>query len=60
VNAGKYKIVLSLLLVLFAFQTAFAGSPQVSTGQGNRLYGQGKFDEAIKQYVQARIDSPHS
>jgi len=58
VNAGKYKIPLSLLLVSFAFQTAFAGSAQVSTGQGNRLYEQGKFNEAIKQYDQAIIDSP--
>ena len=59
-NAGKYKILLPLLLVLSTFQTAFAGSAQVSTGQGNRLYGQGKFDEAIKQYDQALIDSPQA
>jgi len=60
VNAGKHKILLPLLLVSFAFQTAFAGSAQVSTSQGNRLYGQGKFDQAIKQYDQALIDSPQA
>jgi len=48
------------LLVLFAFQTAFANSAQVSTSQGNRLYEQGKFDEAIKQYDRALIDSPQA
>ncbi len=59
-NAGKYKILLPFLLVSFAFQTALAGSAQVSTGQGNRLYGQGKFDEAIKQYDEALIDGPQA
>jgi len=58
VNAERYKIPLPLFLVTFVFQTAFAGSAQVSTGQGNRLYEQGKFNEAIKQYDQAIIDSP--
>ncbi len=59
-NTGKYKILLPFLLVLFAFRTAFADSAQVSTGQGNRLYEQKKFDEAIKQYDQALIDSPQA
>jgi Ca-activated chloride channel family protein len=58
VNAGKYKILLPFLLVSFTFQMAFAGSARVSTRQGNHLYEQGKFDEAIKQYDQALIDSP--
>jgi hypothetical protein len=60
VNAERYKILLPFLLVSFAFQTALAGSAQVSTGQGNRLYEQGKFDEAIKQYDQALIDGPQA
>ncbi|MHC4361171.1 MAG: tetratricopeptide repeat protein, partial [Planctomycetota bacterium] len=33
---------------------------RVSTSQGNQLYGQGKFDEAIKQYDQALIDRPEA
>ncbi|MBN2455575.1 MAG: tetratricopeptide repeat protein [Sedimentisphaerales bacterium] len=57
-NAKRYKILLQALLVSFMFQTSFAGSAQVSTSQGNRLYKQGKFDEAIKQYDQALIDTP--
>jgi len=60
VNAGKYKILLQIPLFCFVLQTAFAGSAQVSTGQGNRLYEQGKFDEALKQYDQALIDRPEA
>ncbi len=57
-NAGKHKILLMILTVLFGLQTAFAGSARLSTLQGNKLYEQGKFDEAIKQYDQAVIDNP--
>ena len=57
-SVGKHKILLLILLVFFVLQTALAGSSRVSTGQGNRLYEQGKFAEAIKQYDQALIDSP--
>lgn len=59
-NAGKHKILLPILLVCFVFQTAFAGSAQVSTGRGNRLYKQENFDEAIKEYDQAIIDRPQA
>ena len=57
-NAGKHKVLLQILLFLLMLQSAFAGSAGVSTHQGNHLYEQGKFDEAIKQYNQALIDSP--
>jgi len=60
VNARRHKIHLLVLLVSFLLQTVFAGSAQVSTGQGNYLYEQGKFEEAIKQYDQALIDSPQA
>lgn len=59
-NAGRHKTLLLFLLVSFAFQTAFAGSAQEFTSRGNRLYEQGEFDEAIKQYDQALIDSPQA
>lgn len=48
------------MLICLVLQTAFADSAQVSTSQGNRLYGQDKFDEAIEQYDQALIDSPQA
>jgi Ca-activated chloride channel family protein len=60
VNAGKHKILLHILLVLFMLQTAFAGSAGSSTRRGNELYQQGQFDEAIKQYDQALIDRPEA
>ena len=59
-NAGRYKIHLPLLLFLFIFQAVFAGLARVSTDQGNRLYEQEKFNEAIQQYDHALIDSPHA
>ncbi len=59
-NAGRHKTILPLLLVLLTLQRAFAGSVQISTDRGNRLYRQGKFNEAIKEYDQALIDSPHA
>ena len=59
-NERKHKIHLLILLVLFLLRAAFADSAQVSTSQGNYLYEQGKFDEAIKQYDQALIDSPQA
>ena len=49
-----------MLLILAMAQTAFADSAMVSTSQGNQLYGQGKFDEAIGQYDQALIDRPEA
>ena len=58
-NAEKYKIHLPFLLFLFMSQAVYAGPARVSTDQGNKLYEQEKFDEAIKQYDQALIDSPH-
>jgi Ca-activated chloride channel family protein len=59
-NAGRHKILLQMLLILVMAHTAFADSARVSTSQGNQLYGQGKFDEAIKQYDQVLIDRPEA
>ena len=57
-NAGKYKTVFHLLLVLVIVQAAFADSARVSTSQGNKLYRQGNFNEAINSYDQALLETP--
>ena len=55
-NAGKAK--LTLLLILLTMQTAHADSAQTSLLEGNKLYHQGNFIEAIKEYDQALLDQP--
>jgi len=60
VNARGCKFVLVFLPALVVFQAAFAGPASLATDQGNRLYEQGKFDEAIKQYDQALVGSPRA
>ncbi|MGB2863711.1 MAG: tetratricopeptide repeat protein [Sedimentisphaerales bacterium] len=57
-NAGKYKTIFHLLLVLVIVQAAFADSARVSTSQGNKLYRQGNFNEAINSYDQALLETP--
>ncbi len=57
-NARKYKTVFQALLVLAIAQAAFADSARVSTSQGNKLYKQGSFNEAINSYDQALLDAP--
>ena len=59
-NAGKHKILLQILLVLFMLQTVLASSAGLSTRRGNELYEKGRFDEAIGQYNQALIDRPEA
>jgi len=58
VNARKYKAVIQTLLVLLISQAVFADSARVSTTQGNKLYKQGNFNEAINSYDQALLDTP--
>ncbi len=57
-NARKYKTVFQALLVLVIAQAALADSARVSTSQGNKLYKQGNFNEAINSYDQALLDAP--
>lgn len=57
-NERKYKVVFQILLVLFIVQAGFANSARVSTSQGNKLYEQGNFNEAINSYDQALLDAP--
>jgi Ca-activated chloride channel family protein len=59
-NGVKHKTLLQMLLILVMTQTALADSARLSTSQGNQLYGQGKFDEAIGQYDQALISRPEA
>ena len=57
-NAGKYNTVIQILLILVITQSALADSARVSTSQGNKLYKQGNFNEAINSYDQALLDAP--
>lgn len=55
-NVEKIKLI--IILTLLTIQTAWADSARTSVRQGNKLYHQGSFNEAIKQYDQALIDQP--
>ena len=46
------------MLVLVISQAALADSARVSTSQGNKLYKQGNFNEAINSYDQALLETP--
>jgi len=60
VNVRKHKAVLQVLLVVVIMQAAFADSARVSTSQGNKLYKQGNFNEAINKYDQALVEAPQA
>ena len=59
-NVRKHKAVLQVLLVVVIMQAAFADSARVSTSQGNKLYKQGNFNEAINRYDQALVEAPQA
>jgi len=59
-NAGKHKKVLQILLTLLISQATFADSARDSTSEGNKLYKQGNFNEAINSYEQALTDAPNA
>jgi tetratricopeptide (TPR) repeat protein len=56
VNVRRAK--LTLLFILLTMQPARANSAQTSVLEGNKLYRQGNFTEAIKQYDQALLEQP--
>lgn len=56
-NVRKHKAVLLVLLVAATVQTVLADSARVSTSQGNKLYKQGNFNEAINRYDQALVEA---
>jgi Ca-activated chloride channel family protein len=60
VNAREFKVIIILLLVLITAQVVLAGSVHNTVRQGNKLYDQGHFNEAVKEYDQALIDQPQS
>jgi Ca-activated chloride channel family protein len=60
VNAKEFKVIIILLLVLITAQVVLAGSVHNTVRQGNKLYDQGHFNEAVKEYDQALIDQPQS
>jgi Ca-activated chloride channel family protein len=60
VNEKKLKILAILLLVLPLLQAARAESVWTSVRQGNRLYAQGNFNEAINSYEQALLEKPQA
>ena len=56
-NAGKYSLAMVIWLAVFC-GPAWADAARQAVSQGNALYGQGKFDEAIAKYDKALADSP--
>ena len=59
-NARKYKTIFQVLLTVAIAQAASADSARVSTSQGNKLYKQGNFNEAINTYNQALLEAPQA
>ena len=59
-NARKFKTVLQVILAVALVQTALADSVREATSQGNKLYMQGNFNEAINQYDKALVEAPQT
>jgi Ca-activated chloride channel family protein len=60
VNAGGLKIFVVMSLVSWLAPAARSESAQVSVGQGNTLYAQGNYNEAIDRYDQALLEEPEA
>ena len=59
-NAKRHELVAALLLVLVSTQIVLAESAAALIRQGNRLYGQGNFNEAVNQYDEALVETPEA
>lgn len=59
-NAKKLKTILLITLVVVLAQVAFADLVREATSEGNKLYEQGNFNEAINQYDQALVEAPQA
>ena len=55
-SAKKHKIIVAVLLTVGLMQSAWAESVQALVRQGNNLYAQDNFDEAINKYDQALLE----
>jgi len=60
VNARKYRAVPGILLLMSLAQAAYSDSARVATSEGNRLYEQGRFNEAINRYNRALVENPEA
>jgi len=60
VNAGRFKAIVVISLVLGVAQAVWAGSVHDLVHHGNKLYDEGHFNEALKEYDQALIDQPQT
>jgi len=60
VNAKKVRATIVILLVLSVNPMAWAKSVRASLQQGNKLYAEGNFNDAIKKYDQALTDAPQA
>ena len=57
-NAKKAKLLILIALTLLGGKIVHGDSAPGSVLQGNKLYNQGNFNEAIDKYDQALIDQP--
>jgi Ca-activated chloride channel family protein len=57
-RTGRLTAMLTLALALVIPQHARAESPASKNNKGNRLFNQGKFEEAEKAYIAAQGDDP--
>jgi tetratricopeptide (TPR) repeat protein len=60
VNAKKLKIFLIVLLVMLLVRPVRAGSARDLLRQGNKLYANEQYNDAITQYDQALVENPQA
>lgn len=54
------SLCISLFIYLLTCSSPVFASPAKAVSEGNALYNQGKYDEAIKKYNEAKVESPDS
>ncbi len=59
-NAGRLNIILIPAFLSLALQTASGSPAAVAVRQGNKLYADGRYNEAIKKYDEALVESPQA